>query len=190
MSALTDHVKASTGFAESTVNAVWDSAVAFMSLTLRNGEKLPLEGLGILKATDRPERQGRNPRTGEAITFKASRRPKLSFSKSFLTLVQPDPSQPQPAPAAESTAQSVAPVAPVPPVAGIQPPPIPADLLAQKTLSHPEQTWQIKAPDSSFVEVPTSELAGWGVNASTPVYSPSTGWKLAGKVPELVGIVK
>ncbi|MEG5035291.1 HU family DNA-binding protein [Microcoleus sp. AT3-D2] len=187
MSALIDHVKTSTGFAESTVSAVWESAVAFMSLNLRNGEKVPLEGLGILKATDRAAREGRNPRTGEPTTFKASRRPKITFSKSFLTLVQPDPSQPQPAPAAESTAQSVA---PVPPVAGIQPPPIPADLLAQKTLSHHEQTWQIKAPDSSFVEVPTSELAGWGVNASTPVYSPSTGWKLAGKVPELVGIVK
>ncbi|MEG4166581.1 MULTISPECIES: HU family DNA-binding protein [unclassified Microcoleus] len=184
MSALIDHVKASTGFSESTITAVWESVVAFMSLTLRNGEKLPLEGLGILKATDRPERQGRNPRTGEAITFKASRRPKLSFSKSFLTLVQPDPSQPQPAPAAESTAQSVV------PVAATTPPPIPAELLPQQTLSHPEQTWQIKAPDSSFVEVPTSELAGWGVNASTPVYSPSTGWKLAGKVPELVGIVQ
>ena len=160
-----------------------------MSLNLRNGEKVPLEGLGILKATDREERQGRNPRTGEPVTFKASRRPKLTFSKSFLTLVQPDPSQPQPESVAKSTAQSEA-VTPVPQAGGaIQPPPIPADLV-QPTLTQTEQVWQIKAPDSSFVEVPTSELTGWGVSANTPIYSPTTGWKLAGKVPELVGIVQ
>ncbi|MEG4084600.1 HU family DNA-binding protein [Microcoleus sp. POL10_C6] len=190
MSALIDHVKTSTGFAESTVSAVWESAVAFMSLNLRNGEKVPLEGLGILKATDRAAREGRNPRTGEPTTFKASRRPKLTFSKSFLTLVQPDPSQPQPSAAAESTAQSVAAVAPVAQAGTIQPPPIPAELLEQKTQSFSQQIWQIKAPDGSFVEVPTNELLGWGVTANTPVYSPTTGWILAGKAPELVGVVK
>ncbi|MEG3981845.1 HU family DNA-binding protein [Microcoleus sp. D3_18a_C4] len=180
---LTDHVKASTGFAESTIAAVVNSITTFLSTSLRNGEEVKLEGLGTFKVTDKPERQGRNPRTGEAMTFKASRKPKLTFSKGFLTSIQPDPNALPVASVAHAVAQQEA--------RAIQPPPIPVDLMTQTTASTAnEQVWQIKAPDGSFIEAATSELSGWGVTASTPVYSSSTGWKLAGKIPELAGIVK
>lgn len=182
MTTLVEHVKASTGFTESTVTAVMNSATAFLSTRLRNGEEARLEGLGTFKVIDKPERPGRNPRTGKTITLKASRKPKLTFAKSFLTSIQPDPN-------------AVVPVqvesAPTVPVAvAIEIPPIPADLLPPTaTAAVPELLWQIKAPDDTFVQVATSELSGWGVTATTPIYSPATGWKLAGKVPELAGIV-
>ena len=51
-----------------------------MSLTtehLRNGDKIRLIGLGILQVRSRPARTGRNPRTGEAIEIKATK--KIAF---------------------------------------------------------------------------------------------------------------
>ena len=186
MTTLTDYVKASTGFTESTIVAVTNSTIAFLSSNLRSGEEARLEGLGTFKVTDKPERQGRNPRTGETITLKASRKPKLTFSKSFLTNIQPDPNAVVPAPVESTPTSTPTPVG----VAAIEIPPIPADLLPPAaTVAVPELSWQIKAPDGSFIEATTSELSGWGVTAATPVYSNATGWKLAGKVPELVGII-
>ena len=44
---------------------------------LKSGDRLRIGGLGILEVKDRPERAGRNPATGEAITIKASK--KLAF---------------------------------------------------------------------------------------------------------------
>ncbi len=42
------------------------------------GEEISLNGFGKFKVKDSPEREGRNPATGEAMTFKASR--KLTFA--------------------------------------------------------------------------------------------------------------
>ncbi len=41
---------------------------------LKSGDRLRIGGLGILEVKDRPERTGRNPATGEAITIKASKK--------------------------------------------------------------------------------------------------------------------
>ncbi|PSB52148.1 hypothetical protein C7B67_08145 [filamentous cyanobacterium Phorm 6] len=196
MTTLIDYVKASTGFTESTIAAVTNSTIAFLSANLRNGEEVRLEGLGTFKVIDKPERPGRNPRTGEPITLKPSRKPKLTFAKSFLTNIQPDPN----AVVVPAQVESTIPAAVIPPIPAEVIPPIPADLLPSPTVippiptdllspTIPELLWQIKAPDDSFIQVATSELSGWGVIATTPVYSPATGWKLAGKVPELAGIV-
>lgn len=40
---------------------------------LLNGGTVTLSGIGKLKAEDKPERRGRNPRTGETITIPARR---------------------------------------------------------------------------------------------------------------------
>lgn len=39
--------------------------------TLKDGKKVTLVGFGTFSVNHRPERQGRNPRTKEAITIKA-----------------------------------------------------------------------------------------------------------------------
>jgi DNA-binding protein HU-beta len=44
---------------------------------LKGGDRLRIASLGILEVKDRPERTGRNPATGEAITIKASK--KIAF---------------------------------------------------------------------------------------------------------------
>ena len=44
----------------------------------KGGAEITLPGFGKLEVQDRPEREGRNPATGEAMTVAASR--KLAFS--------------------------------------------------------------------------------------------------------------
>jgi DNA-binding protein HU-beta len=44
---------------------------------LKGGDRLRITGLGVLEVKDKPERAGRNPATGEAITIKASK--KIAF---------------------------------------------------------------------------------------------------------------
>jgi len=55
---------------EATLKAVVDAA--------KGGAEVALPGFGKFKVQDRPEREGRNPATGEAMTVAASR--KLAFS--------------------------------------------------------------------------------------------------------------
>jgi len=55
---------------EATLKAVVDAA--------KDGAEVSLPGFGKFKAQDRPEREGRNPATGAAMTVAASR--KLAFS--------------------------------------------------------------------------------------------------------------
>lgn len=53
------------------------SLVGILVQHLKEGDRLRIGGLGILEVKDRPERIGRNPGTGEAMTIKASR--KIAF---------------------------------------------------------------------------------------------------------------
>jgi len=46
-------------------------------------KKLNLSGFGIFKVADRPARQGRNPRTGETIQIKASKKAKFVPAKAL-----------------------------------------------------------------------------------------------------------
>ncbi len=48
---------------------------------LRLGDKVYLFGLGVMRAEQKPERMGRNPKTGEAITIAAKVVIQFSMSK-------------------------------------------------------------------------------------------------------------
>ncbi|MEG5043555.1 HU family DNA-binding protein [Microcoleus sp. B4-C1] len=193
-------------------NVPFGEVISSVVASLESGKDIKIEGFGTFSLIEKPEREGRNPRTGQLTTYKPTRRPKIKFDKKFLervysgarpsetstetstetTSVTPPVATPvlTPAPTAAPTAAPVAPPAATitaAPVAPVLPPPIPAELL---TPSAPPIIWQIKAPDGSFIEVPSNELSNWGVGANTPIYSVATGWKLAGQVPELLGIVK
>ncbi len=50
-----------------------DAFVGFITDTLQSGEKVQIPGFGTFQISDRKERQGRNPQTGEAITIPASK---------------------------------------------------------------------------------------------------------------------
>ena len=48
---------------------------------LRKGEKVNITGFGIFKVSDRKAREGRNPKTGEAIHIAASKKPRFTPGK-------------------------------------------------------------------------------------------------------------
>jgi DNA-binding protein HU-beta len=50
---------------------------------LSKGESITLPGFGTFKVTDRPERQGRNPKTGEPMTIKAGKSVRFTPGKSL-----------------------------------------------------------------------------------------------------------
>lgn len=58
-----------------------------ISEELHKGEKVQLVGFGTFETSKRAEHQGRNPRTGEAITIAASISPKFKAGKALKNVV-------------------------------------------------------------------------------------------------------
>jgi DNA-binding protein HU-beta len=56
---------------------ILNGLVGILVQHLKSGDRLRINGLGVLEVKDKPERAGRNPATGEAITIKASK--KIAF---------------------------------------------------------------------------------------------------------------
>ncbi len=54
-----------------------------VSEELAKGEKIQLVGFGTFEVADRPARDGRNPRTGEAMKIAASKNPKFKAGKAL-----------------------------------------------------------------------------------------------------------
>ena len=50
---------------------------------MKSGDKLNLTGFGIFKVADRKAREGRNPKTGETIHIKASKKPRFTPGKAL-----------------------------------------------------------------------------------------------------------
>lgn len=50
---------------------------------LIKGEKVQLVGFGTFEVSERPEREGRNPRTGETMKIAASKAPKFRAGKAL-----------------------------------------------------------------------------------------------------------
>ena len=58
-----------------------DAFVEIVTNTMRKGDKVNITGFGIFKVSDRKAREGRNPRTGETIHIKASKKPRFTPGK-------------------------------------------------------------------------------------------------------------
>lgn len=54
---------------------------------LKKGEKIQMVGFGTFEVSERPERTGRNPQTGEMMTIAASKNPKFKAGKALKDLV-------------------------------------------------------------------------------------------------------
>lgn len=50
---------------------------------LKKGEKIQLVGFGTFEVSERPAREGRNPRTCETMTIAASKQPKFKPGKAL-----------------------------------------------------------------------------------------------------------
>ena len=57
--------------------------VDVVSEELVKGERVQLVGFGTFEVSERPERDGRNPSTGEAIKIAASRVPRFTVGKAL-----------------------------------------------------------------------------------------------------------
>lgn len=60
--------------------------IAFMDIVkeeLIKGEKVQIVGFGTFEVTERAERQGRNPQTGQSIMIAASKSPKFKAGKAL-----------------------------------------------------------------------------------------------------------
>ncbi len=78
---LIDKIAELTGLPKTRVGMCYDTLFELMGEALTQGEKLSVPGFGTFQVTERPERQGRNPATGETITIKASKSVKFKPSK-------------------------------------------------------------------------------------------------------------
>lgn len=83
-----DAVADSTGVAKNVIEKVLESFAGHVADALRNGEEARFKGLGIFRAKDRAERQGRNPRNGEPVTIAATRAIKFKAAAEFKRAVQ------------------------------------------------------------------------------------------------------
>ncbi len=54
---------------------------------LTKGEKVQLVGFGTFEVSERPEREGRNPQTGEAMKIAASKSPKFKAGKALKDMI-------------------------------------------------------------------------------------------------------
>jgi DNA-binding protein HU-beta len=57
-----------------TGEAILTDLIGLITKNLKKGEKIRLNGLGVLQVRKRPARMGRNPATGESIKIKASKK--------------------------------------------------------------------------------------------------------------------
>ena len=69
----------SKGDASKAVDAVFDAITA----SLKKGDEVRLVGFGTFATTKRKASTGRNPRTGETMTIKASTQPKFKAGKAL-----------------------------------------------------------------------------------------------------------
>ena len=82
----TDLIRAMATKTGQTQKDTESSLIAFMDVvmeSLASGEKVGLVGFGTFEVSERAEREGRNPQTGETIILKASKTPRFKAGKAF-----------------------------------------------------------------------------------------------------------
>lgn len=75
---LAETISAEAGVSKADARKIVDAVFAAIGDAASKGEEISLNGFGKFKVKDSPEREGRNPATGEPMSIKASR--KLAFT--------------------------------------------------------------------------------------------------------------
>lgn len=75
---LADTIASSADVPKAEARKIVDAVFTAIAEAAAKGEEISLNGFGKFKVKDSPEREGRNPATGEAMTIKASK--KLTFT--------------------------------------------------------------------------------------------------------------
>lgn len=79
IAAVAEHAELSKKDAEKALKAF----VEVVTDELKKGEKVQLVGFGTFEVSERAEREGRNPHTGEAMKIEASKAPKFKAGKAL-----------------------------------------------------------------------------------------------------------
>ena len=72
-----------TNLSKKDAEAALKAFIDVVSEELKKGEKVQLVGFGTFEVSERAAREGRNPKTGEAMTIAASRTPKFKAGKAL-----------------------------------------------------------------------------------------------------------
>lgn len=81
LSKLVAELAANHELSKKAVAALFDDFIALTVKNLKKGNKVRINGLGILQVRRRAARMGRNPATGEAIKIKASKKVAFRVAK-------------------------------------------------------------------------------------------------------------
>ena len=54
-----------------------DAFISVVTQELKDGNDVTLVGFGVFQVSERAERQGRNPQTGETLTIPATKKPRF-----------------------------------------------------------------------------------------------------------------
>lgn len=68
---LINAIAAESGLSKADAAKAWNAATAAIANAVKAGDKVALVGFGTFAASERPARQGKNPRTGETIEIPA-----------------------------------------------------------------------------------------------------------------------
>ena len=76
-----------TELSKKDAEAALKAFIDVVSEELKKGEKVQLVGVGTFEVSERAEREGRNPSTGETMTIKASKSPKFKAGKALKDMI-------------------------------------------------------------------------------------------------------
>ena len=71
---LVAEIASKSGLSKKDAEASLNAFMEVVGETLKKGEQIQLVGFGTFKVSESKERVGKNPKTGEAITIKASKK--------------------------------------------------------------------------------------------------------------------
>jgi len=72
-----------SGLSKGDADKAVDAVFAAITGALKSGDDVRLVGFGNFSVSDRPAREGKNPRTGEKLAIAASKAPKFSAGKAL-----------------------------------------------------------------------------------------------------------
>lgn len=85
---LIEQIAVSADITKAKAGLALDAFIEAVTNSLKKGEEVSLVGFGTFAVSERAERTGRNPQTGEVIKIAASKQPKFRAGKKLKDAVQ------------------------------------------------------------------------------------------------------
>ena len=85
---LIDAIAAKSGASKAETGKIVDAFIAAVVETVAKGDEVRLIGFGTFGVSERAERTGRNPRSGESIKIPACKAPKFTAGAQFKAAVK------------------------------------------------------------------------------------------------------